>query len=780
MADNLLVVESPAKAKTINKFLGRSFVVKASMGHIKDLPKSRLGVDVEHGFEPHYTTIRARAKVLKELKAEAKKAKKVFLATDPDREGEAIGWHLAAELKTKKNEVHRVRFHEITKQAVKSAIEDPRPIDDNLVNAQQARRVLDRLVGYSLSPLLWKAIRRGLSAGRVQSVAVRLVCEREDEIEAFKPEEYWDLKVDLQAAGGRFTAQLASLGGEKTERLSPAQAAALGHEVPGLAYSVGSLSRKEQRRFASAPFTTSTLQQEAARKLRFTAKRTMMVAQQLYEGIEIGPEGAQGLITYMRTDSVRIADEARWEAKDLITKKWGPAYVPEKPNFYKTKRQGQDAHEAIRPTSVFREPQAIAQYLTPEQLKLYSLIWRRLVASQMAPAVFDATSAEILAPRPQAAPGAPAGDAVFKANGAVLRFPGFLAAWNIEGAKKEKDEEEEPEDGAGPKDERGERELPDLQEGESLRYLAGLPEQHFTQPPARFSDASLVKALEELGIGRPSTYAPTISTILDRQYVDRIEGGRLKPSELGRLINGLLVKHFHGVLSTHFTAQMEESLDKVEEGGLDWREAVKGFYGPFLVELEAAKGSIGDLRKELEVVSGVICEKCGAEMVVKWGRLGKFLACPTYPECKNTKPLEATPDGSLKVAEPIKVEEACGKCGKPMIVKQGRFGRFIACSGYPDCKNTKALNTTVGIHCPKCAEGQVVVKRSKKGRSFFGCDKYPACDFVSWGKPVDKPCPACGAKYLVEKLSKSGGSLACAAEGCGHKEPLPQAAAAAS
>jgi DNA topoisomerase-1 len=774
MADNLVVVESPAKAKTINKFLGRSFVVKASMGHIKDLPKSRLGVDTEAGFEPHYVTIRARAKVLKELKAEAKKAKHVFLATDPDREGEAIGWHLAAELKTKKNDVQRVRFHEITKQAVKAAIADPHPIDDNLVNAQQARRVLDRLVGYSLSPLLWKSIRRGLSAGRVQSVAVRLVCEREDEIEAFKPEEYWDLKVELQAAGGKFMAQLIQLGGEKAERLTPAQAAALADQVPELSYRVGTLTRKEQRRFASAPFTTSTLQQEASRKLRFTSKRTMLVAQQLYEGVDIGPEGTQGLITYMRTDSVRVADEARFEAKDLILKKWGKDFVPEKPNFYKTKRAGQDAHEAIRPTSAMREPQLIAQFLTPEQLKLYTLIWRRFVASQMAPALFDATSAEINAT------GAKEGDALFKANGAVLRFPGFLAAWNIEGAKKEKEEEEEDEDDAK-KGDRDDRELPDLREGEGLKYLAGLPEQHYTQPPARFNDATLVKALEELGIGRPSTYAPTISTILDRQYVERIEGARLKPTELGRLINGLLVKHFHGVLNATFTAQMEESLDKVEEGGLDWREAVRGFYAPFVVELEAAKANVGDLRQQLETISGVICEKCGAEMVVKWGRLGKFLACPSYPNCKNTKPLETGADGQLKVAAPMTVDEACSKCGKPMIVKQGRFGRFIACSGYPDCKNTKALNTTVGMHCPKCAEGQVVVKRSKKGRTFFGCDKYPACDFVSWGKPVAKDCPDCGAKYLVEKLTKTGGNLACATEGCGHKEaitePLKTAAA---
>jgi DNA topoisomerase-1 len=767
MADNLLVVESPAKAKTINKFLGKSFTVKASMGHIKDLPKSSLGVDVENGFEPHYVTIRARAKVLKELKAEAKKCKHVFLATDPDREGEAIGWHLAAELKTAKNDVQRVRFHEITKQAVCGAIEAPTAIDENLVNAQQARRVLDRLVGYGISPLLWKSIRRGLSAGRVQSVAVRLVCDREDEIEAFRPEEYWDLKVDLKARGGVFTAQLASLGGEKAERLQPDEARALGTEVAGLSYSVASLARKEQRRFPNAPFTTSTLQQEAARKLRFTAKRTMMVAQQLYEGIELGAEGAQGLITYMRTDSVRIAVEAQEEARTFVIQRWGEDHLPPKPPVYRTKRQGQDAHEAIRPTSALRDPAGVSAFLTPDQNRLYSLIWRRFVSSQMAPALFDATSVEVVAPRPAPAVGSPKGDAVFKANGAVLRFPGFLAAWQ-DGAPK-KEEEEEPEEGAA-KDARGDRELPPLDEGEPLAFLGGAPEQHFTQPPARFSDATLVKTLEELGIGRPSTYAPIISTILDRLYVERIEGGRLKPTELGRLINRLLVKHFQGILDVRFTAQMEEYLDKVEEGSLGWREAVGSFYRPFAVELEAAKQGIGEVKREVETVEGVVCDKCGATMVVKWGRNGKFMACPSYPACRNTKPLEQAKDGSLKVAEAPVVDEACAKCGKPMVVKQGRFGRFLACSGYPECKSTKPLAQGPTVQCPLCGKGHVSARRSKKGRTFFGCDRYPECRFVSWGKPVEKECPECGAKYLVEKATKAGVQWVCATEGCGHRE----------
>jgi DNA topoisomerase-1 len=762
MADNLVVVESPAKAKTINKFLGRSYVVKASMGHVRDLPKSKLGVDVENGFEPHYVTIRDRSKVLKDLKAEAKKAKHVFLATDPDREGEAIGWHLAHELKTKGNDIVRVRFHEITKQAVQAAIQDPRPIDLALVNAQQARRVLDRLVGYSLSPLLWKSIRRGLSAGRVQSVAVRLVCEREAEVLGFKPEEYWDLCVELKAAGGRFKAQLASLGGAKAERIDAAQAAALGAEIKGLSYSVASLVKKEQRRFPSAPFTTSTLQQDAARKLRFTAKRTMMVAQQLYEGIDLGAEGATGLITYMRTDSVRVAEEAQREARETVTERWGADHLPAKPPFYKTKRQGQDAHEAVRPTAPRRDPESIARYLSPDQRKLYSLIWRRFIASQMAPAVFNAATVEVLAPRKE-------GDAIFKASGSVLKFAGFLAAWSFDAKKDKEEEPEEAEEGA-PRDERGEKELPPLVEGEPLAFLGGGAEQHFTQPPARYSDASLVKALEELGIGRPSTYAPTITTILDRTYVERIEGGRLKPTELGGLINALLVKHFHGILNAQFTALMEEQLDKVEEGTLDWREAVASFYTPFAVELLAAQGAVAEVKRVVETVSGVVCDKCGAEMVVKWGRMGKFLACPTYPACKNTKPLEQAADGTLKVGKVVTTDETCPKCGKPMTVKHGRFGAFLACTGYPECKGTKPLNKGVGVACPKCDKGQVVVKRSKKGRVFFSCDQYPTCDFVSWGKPVAKPCPACGAKYLVEKPSKAGMNLACATEGCGHKE----------
>jgi DNA topoisomerase-1 len=759
VADNLVVVESPAKAKTINKYLGKNYVVKASMGHVKDLPKSKLGVDVEHGFEPTYVAVKTRGKVLKELKALAKKAKHVFLATDPDREGEAIGWHLAKELKGKDNDVVRVRFREITKAAILKAMQEPSQLEMGLVNAQQARRILDRLVGYSLSPLLWKSIRRGLSAGRVQSIAVRLVCEREDAVTAFVPEEYWDLTVDLKAAAGKFSAQLFSLGGKKVEKMQGPEAQALAAELPRLAYTVSALTKKEQRRFPAPPFTTSTLQQDAARKLRFTSKRTMAVAQQLYEGLDIGPEGTQGLITYMRTDSVRVSHEAQMEARQLIAHRYGEASVPEKPPYYRAKRPGQDAHEAVRPTSALREPELIAGYLTPDQNKLYGLIWKRFIASQMAPALFDAASADILAPRK-------AGDAVFRATGSVLRFAGFLAAYNIE-VKKHKDDDE---DEKAEKAEREEKHLPDLKEGEALKYLDGRPEQHFTQPPPRFSDATLVKALEELGIGRPSTYAPTISTILDRLYVERIEGARLKPTELGQLINKLLVEHFPGVLNVDFTAHMEEKLDQVEEGALDWREAIGGFYTPFVAELDAAKRLVKSVRKEIETATTVPCDKCGTLMTVKWGRNGKFLACPNYPDCKNTRPLEIAADGTFKAGAVATTDEVCPKCGKPMAVKTGRFGRFLACTGYPECKSTKPMAETAGIACPKCEKGHVISRRSKRGKAFYGCDQYPKCDFVAWDKPVDKPCPSCGAKYLVEKTTKAAGTvLKCATEGCDFK-----------
>jgi DNA topoisomerase-1 len=777
MAENLVVVESPAKAKTINKFLGKNFLVKASMGHIKDLPKSKLGVDLEKNFEPHYITIRTRSKLLKELKSLAKKAKHVYLATDPDREGEAIGWHLAAELKAKSNVVHRILFHEITKKAVQGALKEPRDLDMNLVNAQQARRILDRLVGYSLSPLLWKNVRRGLSAGRVQSVAVRLVVEREEEIAAFKPEEYWELSIELGASGGTFSAELASIDGQKLETLDQATAQRLAAQLPQGAYKVASLAKKEQRRNPQAPFTTSTLQQESARKLHFSAKKTMLVAQQLYEGLELGSEGAVGLITYMRTDSVRVAEEAQVEAKQLILDRFGKDYAPANFNFYKTKKQGQDAHEAVRPTSSLRDPKSIAAFLSPEQLKLYRLIWTRFVASQMTPAVFDQTSVEVDATL-DSKPGA----AAFRANGSIMKFPGYLAAWNSEEtAAPAASAAADNDDDKAEKDKDKERQLPPLSEGEALAYVSSLPSQHFTQPPPRFNDATLVKMLEELEIGRPSTYAPILSTIQDRGYVERMEGGRYKPTELGVLITQLLVKHFQDVLNVKFTAGLERELDRVEEGDIEWQKAVASFFDPFQKSLGQASEQMRNVKKELEVATEVKCSNCGTQMVVKWGRHGKFLACPNYPTCRNTKPMEEGPDGRIteKVEEELK--ETCEKCGKPMIYKQGRFGRFIACSGYPDCKNTRAIKQTIGVKCPKCNEGDVVMKRSRKGRSFYGCSAYPKCDFVSWGKPVLKPCPKCQAKFLTEKYSKKDGmSLVCITEDCGYKEESGTAAAGAS
>ncbi len=771
MADNLVIVESPAKAKTINKFLGKNFLVKASMGHVKDLPKSKLGVDPENNFEPHYITIRTRSKLLKELKGLAKKAKRVYLATDPDREGEAIGWHLANELKSNKNEVHRILFHEITKKAVQGALENPRPLDMNLVNAQQARRILDRLVGYSLSPLLWKNVRRGLSAGRVQSVAVRLVVEREDEIDAFKPEEYWELSARLKAAQGEFTAMLSSVDGEKAERIVGERAKSLALCLPGAEWRVASLIKKEQRRSPQAPFITSTMQQEAARKLHFSAKKTMLLAQQLYEGLDLGAEGPVGLITYMRTDSVRVAEEAQIEAREVVTRLFGADHLPDKANVYKTKRQGQDAHEAIRPSSAAREPRAIAAFLNPDQMKLYRLIWTRFVASQMVVAVFDQTSVEAEAKLEATAPGKLA---IFRASGSMMKFPGFLAAWNFdkpaEEVLPEKDEKDDE------KDEKT-KELPPLTENEPLKYLASDPSQHYTQPPPRFNDATLVKTLEELGIGRPSTYAPILSTIQDRGYVDRIEGGRYKPTELGVLITKLLVQHFHDVLNVDFTAGLESELDKIEEGSLLWQQVVRDFYDPFSRDMVKASEEMKDVKKNLEVSTDVICETCGSNMVVKWGRHGKFLACPKYPECKNTKPMEQGPDGKIQEKVEDALNENCERCSKPLVYKQGRFGRFIACSGYPDCKFTRAIKQGTGVKCPKCEGGEggeVVVKRSKRGRVFFGCSAYPKCDFVSWGKPVIKPCPKCGAKYLSEKVTKRDGQqLICATEDCGHREPMP-------
>ncbi len=772
MQKNLVIVESPAKAKTINKILGKSFKVVASMGHVRDLPKSKLGVDVEDGFKPHYITIRSRSKILKELKRLAAKMDKIYLAPDPDREGEAISWHLRQELNGKNQAIYRVMFNEITQHAVAQAIHEPREIDQNLVNAQQARRILDRLVGYSLSPLLWKKVRKGLSAGRVQSVAVRLIVNREREIEKFVPQEYWKIEVDLATASGqKFTALVASKNGEKLELHDASASQAVVAELEAASYQVSRVERKEQRRYPAPPFITSKLQQEAANKLHFTGKKTMLVAQQLYEGLEIGSEGPVGLITYMRTDSVRVSAEAQGQAREFIAGQFGQEYLPEKAPVYRSKRSVQDAHEAIRPTylTADKSPEHLKKHLTADQFKLYRLIWQRFLASQMTPAVYDATSVDIQA-----------GAYLLRANGSVQKFRGFLALY-AEAV------EEGPESGEGQGNGEGagasDKQLPPLSEGQALDRMSVRPEQKFTQPPARYNDATLVKALEENNIGRPSTYAPIISTILTRNYVERREG-RFHPAEIGIIINDLLVAHFPDILDIEFTATMEDRLDHIESGEAEWTQVLKDFYGTFRQDLERAQRDMQDVKSEVEVTLDETCEKCGGRLTVKWGRHGKFIACSNYPACRNTKPLNRDAEGRITVQPEEEAVGACETCGSPLRVKYSRFGKFLACSRYPECKFTKSINKEIGMPCPKpgCT-GQVIERRSRRGRMFYGCSKYPECQFVSWNKPVAEACPQCGHPYLVEKYGKKTGTLrVCPQEQCGYQRVVepPRAAGEAA
>ncbi len=754
---SLVIVESPAKARTIGKYLGKDFTVKASVGHIMDLPKSKLGVDIEKDFEPTYIQIKGKAKVVNELKAAARKADRVLIATDPDREGEAIAAHVAevvsrtADAET----VYRVLFNEITKKAILKAIEQPGKIDPHKVDAQQARRVLDRLVGYQISPLLWKKVRRGLSAGRVQSVAVRLICEREEEIKAFRPEEFWSLTALLEgSAPPQFEAKLIRKDEEKLRVRSNDEVREILAELEGKDYTVAKVEKKERRRNPVPPFTTSKLQQEAGRKLGFTAKRTMGIAQSLYEGVDLGKEGAVGLITYMRTDSTRVGAEAQQEARELIAQKYGKDFLPEAPPVYKSAKSAQEAHEAIRPTSALREPDRIKQYLETDQYKLYKLIWNRFVASQMNPAVIDQTSVDIAA-----------GGYTFRATGSVVKFPGFMAVY-IE----ERSEDQQPSE-----DENGEAVLPPLSEGEALKLLKLDPKQHFTQPPPRYSEALLVKALEEKGIGRPSTYAAIISTIQDRHYV-RKEENKFRPTELGELVNALLIQHFSNVLDVQFTARMEEELDKIEEGGMRWTEAVRDFYEPFARDLESAQAEMKDLKAEL-TPTDIPCEKCGRLMVIKWGRNGQFLACSGYPDCKSARPFIRAENGEVIAAPEETTDEICPKCSSPMVVKRGRFGKFLACSRYPDCKHTQGMST--GVACPQDG-GKIVERRSRFGKIFYSCANYPDCTFAVWYKPVLKPCPQCGAPFLTEKFSKrTGPYLACYKKECGFKEALPAGSEAA-
>lgn len=689
MAKKLVVVESPAKAKTIKKYLGRGYTVEASMGHIRDLPKSQLGVNVEDNFEPKYITIRGKGELLAKLRKSAKTSDKVYLATDPDREGEAISWHLSHLLGIKENEPCRIEFNEITKDAVKNAIKNPRPINQNLVDAQQARRILDRLVGYKISPLLWRKVRKGLSAGRVQSVASKIICEREREIEAFKPDEYWNLKGIFISSKNKqsFEAQLHSKGKKKIDLKSKQEVDQVLAAIKGEDYTVTKVQKGSRKRSAPPPFTTSTMQQEASRKLGFTTKKTMMLAQQLYEGVDVKGEGSVGLITYMRTDSTRVSDQALAEVRTIIQEKFGKDYVPSKANIFRSKKGSQDAHEAIRPTSVRYSPKDLQSSLKRDQLRLYTLIYNRFMASQMKPALYETLTVNISA-----------GEYIFRASGSRKVFPGYTALY-MEGNDEGKEEKDIM--------------LPDLEEGEKLELKEYKSEQKFTQPPARYTEASLVRALEDMGIGRPSTYAPTISTIISRGYVVR-DARILYPTDLGFIVNDLMDKYFPKIMEYKFTAAMEEKLDKIEEGEVNWRDLLNEFYPSFAEYLSHAEQDIAKIEIKDEE-SDVVCEKCGANMVIKTGRYGKFLACPNFPKCRNTKPI---------------VEE-------------------------------------INIPCPKCS-AQIVVRKSKRGRKFYGCSNYPECDFVSWDMPIKDPCPKCGA-LMTEKSSRTNGkTVQCTNKECGY------------
>ena len=725
MGKSLVVVESPAKATTINKILGRDFVVKSCMGHVRDLPPKELGVDVDKDFMPRYVTIRGKGKILTDLKRAAQKADTIYLATDPDREGEAIAWHVAHAIARKDIEVKRILFNEITPKAVLQSINGSGVLDLCKVNAQQARRVLDRLVGYEISPLLWKVIHAGLSAGRVQSVALRLICERDAEIAAFQRQEYWSIDALLGHATddgeATFKSRVLQYKGKKLEIADQETTEGIIAALRDATFTVKSVKHREQRRRPAPPFITSTLQQEAARKLRFSVKRTMAVAQQLYEGIELVGETV-GLITYMRTGSVRVSDEAISEVRAEIGKRFGPEYVPAKPTAYKTRRGAQDAHEAIRSTSVERTPDEMKKHLSPDQRRLYELIWKRFVASQMEPQVMNIISADI-----------GAGDYLLRATGSQVRFPGFTVLYTE--SKEEEDEEENIQVPA------------DLAEGEKLTLKKLLPEQHFTKPPPHYSEASLVKELEAKGIGRPSTYAQIISTLQDREYVEKMDNRYFEATERGQTVNKLLVATFPNIFDVEFTARMEDELDRIEDGQEDWVASVRQFYGSWKGTLEEANARRRELKQSFQQETDIPCQECGRNMVVKWGRNGRFLACPGYPQCKNTKPLE-------EQREQVKTDEVCDLCAKPMVVKTGRYGRFLACSGYPDCHNVKPFS--LGIACPDCEEGEMVEKQSRKGKVFFGCSLYPKCKFASWDKPVEGPCPQCEAPLLYEKASRGG------------------------
>ena len=821
MAKGLVIVESPTKAKTIEKYLGKGYEVEASLGHVKDLPKSNLGVDTDNNFETEYVVIPGKEKVLAKLKKLAKSADMIFLAPDPDREGEAIAAHLAEELsenggkrKKKKaedgNRILRVTFNEITQRAVREAFEHPRDIDQNLVDAQQARRVLDRLVGYQVSPLLWDKVRRGLSAGRVQTVALRLIVEREREIKAFEKKEYWTIDAHLAAAKPpAFDARFLGRGEERIEVPNTEEAEKIRAALEKAEWSVRSVDKKERRRNPAAPFTTSKLQQDSSRKLRFSVKRTMMIAQRLYEGVELGEEGLVGLITYMRTDSTRVSNEALAEVRELIPQQYGKEFLPPEPNTYKSKKGAQEAHEAIRPSSVARHPDQIKQYLKEDEYKVYKLIWQRFVASQMMPAVFDQTTVDI---------DAKSGAETYwlRVTGSVLKFEGFLKVY--EESKDARDEE----------DEALKHKLPPLEAGQSLTLRSVTPEQHFTEPPPRYNEASLVKELEDRGIGRPSTYSAILSTIQERQYVQKL-GGKFAPTEIGLVVTDLLVDNFKDIFDTQYTARLEEELDEIEEGKEKWTDALKDFYKKFQKDLHYAEKHMENI-KRMEKPTTEKCERCGSPLVIKWGKHGSFYACSSYEKddpnsCTFTKenPIDL-PDLDSADMQETSQEEYCENCGRPMVLKRGRFGQFMACTGYPDCKTTRRLDqgkkvpdipldencpqcgrtmvlrhgrygeftscsgypeckyvkqNFIGMKCPECKEGELVEKKARRrGNIFYGCSNYPKCKFTSASKPIAEKCPQCGHEYLVEKYSKEGNVIACPNKECDYErkaEPAPVA-----
>jgi DNA topoisomerase-1 len=816
LAKGLVIVESPAKAKTIKKYLGKGYEVEASLGHVKDLPKSQLGVDIDNDFETEYVVIPGKEKVLTKLKRLAKDADAIYLAPDPDREGEAIAAHLAEELgpngsggrKKKKGgngiEVRRVTFNEITQRGVREGFDHPRDIDWNLVDAQQARRVLDRLVGYQVSPLLWDKVRRGLSAGRVQTVALRLIVEREREIKAFEKQEYWTIDAHLAAAKPpAFDARFLGRGEEKIEIPNTEEAEKLRSALENAKWIVRSVERKERRRNAAAPFTTSKFQQDASRKLRFSVKRSMMIAQRLYEGIELGEEGLVGLITYMRTDSTRVSNDALTEVREFVGTQYGREYLPEEPNTFKSKKGAQEAHEAIRPTSVGHHPDQIKQYLQEDEYKVYKLIWQRFVASQISPAVFDQTTVDI-----DADTGAE--KYWFRVTGSVLKFDGFLKVY--EESKEGKDEE----------DEALKHKLPPLEAGQSLTLRELKPEQHFTEPPPRYNEASLVKELEERGIGRPSTYAAILSTIQERQYVQKL-GGKFAPTEIGLVVTDLLVENFKDIFDPQYTARLEEELDEIEEGQEKWTDALREFYKKFEKDLHYAEKHMENI-KRMEKPTEEKCERCGAPLVIKWGKHGSFFACSTYSKddpnsCTFTKenPIDLPDLDSADMQETTQ-EEYCENCGRVMVLKRGRFGQFLACTGYPDCKTTRRLDqgrkvpdipldetcpqcgrnlvmrhgrygeftscsgypeckyvkqNLIGVKCPECKTGEIVEKRARrKGNTFYGCSNYPKCKFTSANKPIPEKCPQCGSEYLVEKTLKAGPVIACPNKECEYERPV--------